>query len=259
MKKMIRSLIFGLGVLHMAGAFAESIGVIGAMDVEVEKIYAAMEAPKETIIASKVFYEGTIHGQDVIVVKSGVGKVQAAVTADILAREFNVQQMIFTGVAGSASDRLDIKDIVVADALVQHDVDLTEFGAPKGQLDGYDQRDFATNKELSQTLYNIAQSIFGDEKVHIGLIATGDQFIADKQKVREIHEEFGALAVEMEGAAVAQVADLYQIPFAVLRTVSDKADGSAQLNYEDMKSATAYQSSQILLEHLRMLNIKKDL
>ncbi len=254
MKQFTRHLICCLGAFYMTTAYAQPLGIIGAMDVEIEKIHAAMQGVETQEIANKTFYKGKIHNQDVLLVKSGVGKVQAAVTTDVLAREFKVGNIIFTGVAGAASPKVDVKDVVIANALVQHDVDLTEFGAPKGQLDGYDKRDFATDVELSEKLYAIAQDLLGKDHVHQGLVATGDQFIANKQIVAEIHQEFGALAVEMEGAAVAQVADLYDIPFAVLRTMSDKADGSAKLTYEEMKSVTAQQSSQILLTYLKQLS-----
>ncbi|MGS0683439.1 5'-methylthioadenosine/adenosylhomocysteine nucleosidase [Shewanella sp. 125m-7] len=229
---------------------AQPIAILGAMDAEIEKLLPEIEQRQTHTIAKNTYYTGLIKGKPVVVARSGVGKVNAAITTYVLINHFNVNSIIFTGIAGAAGPKLNVADVVISTALVQHDVDLTAFGAPKGQLDGYDDRFFYADKKLQALALNAAQESVGKERVHQGVIATGDQFIADKGVVSMLLEEFNAIAVEMEGAAVAQVTGMFDIPLVVIRTISDKADGSAHLVYEEAKQVTADNSVAITLNML---------
>ena len=168
-------------------------------------------------------------------------------------REFEVESIIFTGVAGAIDNKLNIADIVISKDLVQHDVDLTAFGRPMGLIPGNNSIEFKADKNLIDIAYESAVKVLGKDKVKIGRIATGDQFIADKDRVKMIGEIFEASAVEMEGGAVAQVAQLYNVPFVVLRAVSDKADGSAKMTYEDFVVVAADNSANIVKEMLKRI------
>ncbi|MCL1139792.1 5'-methylthioadenosine/adenosylhomocysteine nucleosidase [Shewanella pneumatophori] len=231
-------------------AISQPIAILGAMDAEIEKLLPEISQRQTHSIAKNTYYTGFIANKPVVVARSGVGKVNAAITTYVLINQFNVNSIIFTGIAGAASPELNVADVVISTALVQHDVDLTAFGAPKGQLDGYDDRLFYADKKLQKLALDAAKEAVGEKRVHSGIIATGDQFIADKGVVSMLLKEFNAIAVEMEGAAVAQVTDMFAIPLVVIRTISDKADGSAHLTYEDAKQTTADNSVAITLNML---------
>ncbi|WP_434355180.1 5'-methylthioadenosine/adenosylhomocysteine nucleosidase [Parasalinivibrio latis] len=239
--------------LFSSHAIAQTIAIMGAMDAEIEKLLPEIQDTRQYVKANNTYYTGSISGKDVVVVRSGVGKVNAAVTTQTLICDFDTSAIIFTGIAGAASPALNVADVVIASALVQHDVDLTAFGAQKGLLDGYQDRLFNVDSELKTLAIAAATKVVGDQRTHSGIIATGDQFIADKKQVAELRKEFEAVAVEMEGAAVAQVADMYGVPLIVIRTVSDKADGSAHMVYNEAKQVTADNSVAITLEMLKKM------
>ena len=231
----------------------QPIAILGAMDAEIEKLLPEITQRQTHKVAANTYYTGLIQGKPVVVARSGVGKVNAAITTYVLINEFDVSSIIFTGIAGAASPELNVADVVISTALVQHDVDLTVFGAPKGLLDGYDDRYFYADKKLQALAIAAAHDAVGKQRVHAGIIATGDQFIADKAVVNMLRKEFNAMAVEMEGAAVAQVTDMFDIPLVVIRTISDKADGSAHMVYEEAKQVTADNSVAITLNMISKL------
>lgn len=252
----MRQLLITLSLLFSvftSQAMAEHrpIAILGAMDAEIEKLLPEIKQRQIHEVSANTYYTGTIEGRNVVVARSGVGKVNASITAYVLINHFNADSIIFTGIAGAADNKLNVADVVVSSALVQHDVDLTVFGAPKGQLSGYDNRLFVADKQLVEIALKAANKVVGSERVHEGIIATGDQFIADKAVVKMLQEEFDAMAVEMEGAAVAQVTDMFDIPLVVIRTISDKADGSAHMVYEEAKQVTADNSVAITLAMLK--------
>jgi len=232
----------------------DTIAVIGAMDVEIEKLLPEIKNRKSVVLRGHTYHTGTMRGQDVVVTRSGVGKVNAAVTTTELINEFDVDALIFTGIAGATAPELEPNDVVISTSLVQHDVDLTAFGMKPGHMDGFKDRFFHADKALIDIANSAAIEVVGKERVSLGIIATGDQFMADKNDVKEVYTEYQAKAVEMEGAAVAQVAYLYQKPLVVIRTISDKADGSAHMDYEQMKSVTAHNSSGITLKMLEKID-----
>ncbi|MGB2079239.1 MAG: 5'-methylthioadenosine/adenosylhomocysteine nucleosidase [Vibrio sp.] len=232
---------------------AQTIAIVGAMDVEIQALLPKIDDQKIIHIGQHAFYTGELEGQSVVVTKSGVGKVNAAMTTTLLIHQFKVDQVIFTGIAGASSAELNPLDVVISTKLVQHDVDLTAFDSPKGLLPEQDDRFFYADKNLQQLAYQAAVKTLGEKKVYQGIIASGDQFIANKALVNQIHSEFGAMAVEMEGAALAQVAQAFAVPYVVIRTISDKADGSAHMTYSDLKQATADNSARITLNMLKQM------
>ncbi len=235
----------------------QTIAIVGAMDVEIQGLLPKIQGQTVQEIGTQKFFKGKIEGQDVVVTQSGVGKVNAAVTTTLLIERFGANKLIFTGIAGALSPELSPTDVVISTSLVQHDVDLTVFGSPLGLIDGLDDRYFQSDLELQNQALKSARSLFGNEKVFHGIIATGDQFIANKKIVNNIYREFNAIAIEMEGAAIAQVANKFNKPFVVIRTISDKADGSAHLDYPQLKKKTADNSVAITLKMLKLMKDKQ--
>lgn len=224
--------------------------VIGAMDKEIELLRAAMSEKAETRIGGIAYIEGMLEGVPTVLLKTGIGKVNAAMGAVIAIREFGAARVIFTGVAGAVSERLEIADIVVSDYLVQHDMDVTAFGYEPGRIPG-DIRGqvgarFPADRFLAALALEAARDVVGADHVMAGTIATGDQFIADRERTRAIGERFGAACVEMEGAAVAQAAGAHGVPFVVLRAMSDRADGSAPASFTDFMEKAAANSARIV-------------
>ncbi|MCE0495558.1 5'-methylthioadenosine/adenosylhomocysteine nucleosidase [Vibrio salinus] len=251
MKKIITLILTTL--LSVSAYAQERIAIIGAMDVEIEALVPQLKNKEDVTIANHKFYQGELAGKPVVITKSGVGKVNTAITATLLATKYDLKDIIFTGIAGACSPEVEPMDVVISTALVQHDVDLTAFNRPKGLLPGYTSREFLPGKALLKKAYQASISVLPNNKVHEGIIASGDQFIASKQKVSDIHKEFNAMAVEMEGAALGQVAQKFKIPYIVIRTISDKADGSAEVTYSELKKATADNSAKITLALLKEL------
>ena len=247
MKKLV---LLMLAIFSMT-LFSEKIGIIGAMDKEVAGLKNEIKLEEIKKIAGIEFYIGSLQGKNVILLKSGVGKVNSAVATDILIREFKVDKIIFTGVAGAVNEKLNVGDIVISTSLVQHDFDTTAFGEVLGNVPGSNNGRFYADEKLIALSERAAQKIMGKSSVYKGIIVTGDQFIADKDKVKFLEREFGAWAVEMEGASVAQVATLYNIPFVVIRAMSDKADGSAHVTYDEFSAKAAKNSIKIVDEILK--------
>lgn len=207
------------------------IGVIGAMEVEVASLKDSMEDVQVFRRASMEFYTGTLSGKKVTVVRSGIGKVNAAVCAQILSDHFGAEVLINTGIAGSLNSAVNIGDIVVSTDLVQHDMDARGFGYPKGQIPQMDLFSFQADDALRRLAVQVCREVNPEIQVFEGRIASGDQFVSDRALKESIARDFGAYAAEMEGAAVAQTAVLNGIPFLVIRAISDKADGSAAMDY----------------------------
>lgn len=230
------------------------IALMGAMDKEIELLRAAMEVSRETRIGAILYMEGRLEGEDVVLLKSGIGKVNAAIGATTAIREFGASRLIFTGVAGAVAESLEIADIVVSRDLVQHDLDVTAFGYEPGRIPGDIPGQvgalFPADPALVALALQSARSVLGPGRVWEGTIATGDQFIADRAKTRSLGDRFGASCVEMEGAAVAQVAAIHGVPFVVLRAVSDRADGSAPLSFVDFMERAAENSAKIVRKML---------
>ncbi|MBQ9388384.1 MAG: 5'-methylthioadenosine/adenosylhomocysteine nucleosidase [Lachnospiraceae bacterium] len=210
------------------------IGIIGAMDVEIENLRSELAGANMREICGFTFYTGKMQGREVAVVKCGIGKVNAARCAQLLIDSFCPEVIINTGIAGALADDLDVGDVIISERLVQYDVDGTGLGYAKGYLFTGISPDeptyFRADERVMGALLSSAKKIAADRKVRCGTIATADIFVSSSVLKNRIHDEFGADVAEMEGAAIAQTAQYAGIPFAVLRTASDKADGSADVD-----------------------------
>ena len=211
------------------------IGIIGAMDEEVTILKDHMQDVNIQTIASMEFCEGKFQGKDVIVVRSGIGKVNAAVCAQILADRYKVDAMINTGVAGSLRNEIEIADIVLSTDTLQHDMDASGFGYEHGVIPRMDTSVFEADQHLITLAKEICAEVIPTVGVHIGRIVSGDQFISDSNKKTWLVEKFGGYCTEMEGAAIAQTAYLNQVPFLIIRAISDKADHSAEMTYSEFE------------------------
>ena len=220
-------------------------GIIAAMEEELKTLLLALEDKKEVVVLGKTYYEGRIGQHEVVLVQSGIGKVLSAMSVTILAETFGVDAIINTGSAGAVSEGLAIGDVVIADRLVYHDVDVTAFGYAYGQMAGQELYFWADSDLMAKLQAVLAQE--GQES-HLGLIATGDSFIADPDRVAAIKHHFPeVLAVEMEGAAIAQAAQAASKPFLVIRAMSDTAQGDANITFDEFILEAGKRSAQTLL------------
>ena len=208
-----------------------TIGIIGAMEVEVKELKEQMQITRQLTKAGMEFCEGILEGQDVVVVRSGVGKVNAAVCTQILIDVFDVKAVINTGIAGSLKAEINIGDLVISSDLVHHDMDAVSFGYPKGQIPQMKEFSFQADECLRKIAHDVCEEVNPEIRVFEGRIASGDQFVCDQGVKDNIVKEFSAYAVEMEGAAIGQAAALNGIPFLIIRAISDKADNSANMDY----------------------------
>ena len=228
----------------------KTIGIIGAMEVEVAILKEKMEDVRIIKKASMDFYEGILAGKKVVVVRSGIGKVNAGICAQILADVFSVDAIINTGIAGSLNKNINIGDIVLSTDVVEHDMDATGFGYRKGQIPQMPVFFFNADDNLRRLAAEVCKEVNPDIQVFKGRIASGDQFVCDQDVKNRIVSEFSAYATEMEGAAIGQAAYLNEIPFLVVRAISDKADGSAQMDYSEFEKAAVDHSVRLTLNML---------
>lgn len=227
------------------------IGIIGAMNEEIIELKAVMEGIKEEKIGNLEFFSGKLEDKDVVLVECGIGKVNAAICATLMKEHFNVDKLLFTGVAGGVDPRVDIGDIVVGTDLVEHDFDCTAFGYEIGKIPRMDEFKFKCDEELVNLAYNMAVRVFGEEKVWKGRIVSGDQFVASVEKIKWLKETFDAYCTEMEGASVAHVCYSLNIPFVIIRAISDKANHDAKVDYPEFVKVAAKNSKTIVEGMLR--------
>ncbi|WP_028331132.1 5'-methylthioadenosine/adenosylhomocysteine nucleosidase [Brachyspira alvinipulli] len=228
------------------------IAIIGAMDSEITNFKGMIENIEEIEIANIIYYKGTLCGKNIVLLKSGIGKVNAAIATTIAIERFNVEKIIFTGVAGSGNPDYDISDIVISKDLIEHDFDTSALDGDELTVlvKGYDKNYYPADNSLIQLAKESAQKVITDNKVYIDTIATGDQFVGDNNKVKQIHNKFKAGAIEMEGAAVAHAALMYKVPFVVIRSLSDKADSDAVVDFPKFVVKSAQNSMKIVVEML---------
>ncbi len=229
------------------------VGIIGAMDMEVDGLLQRMEHAQKEIISGITFYQGRLMGVLCVVARSGVGKVNAAVCAQTMALIYKVKIIINTGVAGGIGRDVQMGDVVISDALVQHDMDTTPVGDPRGFLSGIDRVEIPAAQHLVELAAEKARETYSGA-VHVGVIATGDQFISDSKLLRAIAQEFSALACEMEGGSIAQVCCLNRIDFVVVRAISDNADGDAGVSFAQFAPVAAQKSVKLLCEILSAIS-----
>lgn len=228
------------------------IGIIGAMDEEVAIIKEQLELHRIEKKAGMEFYLGVFEGKEVVIVRSGIGKVNAAICTQILIDDFNTDFIINTGIAGGVSEELNPGDVVVSTDLVHHDFDATAFGYEAGQVPRMEVFSFTADSRLADIAFSTASNL-GDFKVFKGRIASGDQFVADPGVIRLLRERFNSHAVEMEGSAIAQTCYVNNIPFVVIRSISDRADGSAHVDYETFKDMAIKNSIAILSNMIKVM------
>ncbi|MGC4376068.1 5'-methylthioadenosine/adenosylhomocysteine nucleosidase [Fictibacillus sp. Mic-4] len=231
------------------------IGIIGAMDEEIVFMQESIDCYGESTYAKIKFYEGTFENKEVVLCKSGVGKVNAAITTQLLIDRFQVTHIVFTGVAGALHPNLEIGDIVISTSSMQHDMDASHLSPefPQGTIPmfAYDS-DFKADPRLIE-LAEQATAIFPDIKVLKGRVLSGDQFIANRELVQKYHAQFDGVCIEMEGSAVAQTCFLNDIPFVIIRSISDKANGEANVNFVEFTKLAAQRSSTLVEQIIKRM------
>lgn len=212
------------------------IGIIGAMSQEVENLKAEMRDVSICRVAGMDFYRGTLCKKEVVVVRSGIGKVNAAICSQVLADRYHITAIINTGIAGSLRDEINIGDIVLSEDALQHDMDAVGFGYALGQIPQMDHSIFKGDCRMIEIAKECCSRVVPEVGVHVGRILSGDQFVSDKAKKAWLTQTFEGYCTEMEGAAIAQAAYLNNIPFLIIRAISDKADDSARMNYDEFEA-----------------------
>ena len=210
-------------------------GIIGAMEEEIILLKEKMEIEVVVKKASMEFYQGTLNGKEVVLVKSGIGKVNAGLCAQILVDVFNVNRLINTGIAGSLKAEINIGDIVLSSDALQHDMDARAFGYARGEIPRMDTLSFPADPELIGMAKAACEDVNPEIRVFVGRVVTGDQFVAGRETKEEIASWTDGYCTEMEGAAIAQAAYLNKVPFVIVRAISDKADDSASMDYPEFE------------------------
>jgi adenosylhomocysteine nucleosidase len=232
----------------------EVIGIIGAMDEEVLALKEKMTLTEVRSIASLEFFVGTLNNASVVVVHGGIGKVNAALCTQILIDCFHIDAVINTGVAGALSNDLEIGDVIISSDTIQHDVDATGFGYELGEVPRMGMKEFRADEHLISIAQHATDVLPSKTNVFTERIVSGDQFVADSERKAYIKENFGGFCTEMEGAAIGQVCTVNKIPFVIIRSVSDKADDSAEMNFAEFTQLAANHSCKILMKMLEILN-----
>ncbi|SKA76954.1 adenosylhomocysteine nucleosidase [Clostridium sp. USBA 49] len=228
------------------------IGIIGAMEEEIEVLIKEIKLETKKIKAQMEFNCGILCGKKVVIVKSGIGKVNAAICTQILIDDFGVDNIINVGIAGGIGKNIFPGDVVIADSLVQHDIDTSVFGDKIGQIPRLDTFDFKCDLNLVKKAKECCKFL-KNANTYIGRIVTGDQFIADINKIKWLNDEFEALACEMEGGSIAQACYLNNVPFVVIRSISDNANNGARMDYDKFKYIAVENSTNIIKNMLEII------
>lgn len=226
------------------------LGVIGAMSEEVARLRTALDSAVSVAAGPFIVHRGELGGADVLLAECGVGKVNAAALTQLLI-ERGARAVIFTGVAGAVDARLHVGDVVIGSDAVQHDVDVTGLGYEPGEVPG-SGRTFASDERLVDLARAAAEDL-GGVGVYVGRVASGDVFVSDPALSRSIAERFGALCTEMEGAACAQVCCGWQVPFVIVRSISDGADAGAHGDFRAFTKLAAANAEGIVRGVVRRL------
>ncbi|MBQ9301733.1 5'-methylthioadenosine/adenosylhomocysteine nucleosidase [Butyrivibrio sp.] len=229
------------------------IGIIGAMEVEVETLKGSMNVKNVVKKASMEFYEGTIENTEVVVVRSGIGKVNAGICAQILADIFGVNKIINTGIAGSLNNDINIGDVVLSTDAIYHDMDVRVFGYKMGVVPQLGVESFVADADMREKAKAAIKKVAPDIGVFEGRVASGDQFISGKETKDRIIADVGGMCAEMEGAAIAQACYLNNIPYLIIRAISDKADGTADVDYPTFEAKAAKDCAALTMELIKNL------
>ena len=222
------------------------IGIIGAMDAEVSLLKASITDQKTEVIAQMEFVSGKMGGTEAVVVKCGMGKVNAGICAHTLINRYGVSEVINTGVGGSLDNRIDIGDIVVSTDAVQHDFDVRVIGFQRGEIPYTGLYAFPADPSLIEAAIKAVRDTAPEVKVFEGRVCSVDQFIASSEQKKAIIDNFGGLCCEMEGAAIAQTCYLNQTPYVIIRAISDKADDSAAMDYPTFEKKAVEHSVKLI-------------
>lgn len=223
------------------------LGIIGAMEEEVETLLEQMEEKCASTKAGSTFYEGKLNGLDAVVIQCGIGKVNAALCVQILCDCYGVTHVVNTGIAGSLCADLDIGDLVVSRDAMYHDFDCCAFGYPMGKVPGMDVVAFPADEEMIRLAFAAAEDV-NPGHTKLGRVASGDQFVASKELKNQIIANTQALCTEMEGTAIAQTAYRNGVPFVIIRAISDKADNSADMDYPTFEKIAAHRCAAVTMK-----------
>lgn len=226
------------------------LAIMGAMQEEIEPLLSYFGEVKVTEYAKNKYYEVNYNGLDIVIAYSKIGKVFSTLTATTMIEKFGCDTLLFSGVAGAINEELKIGDLIVAKKLAQHDLDITAFGHPHGYVPGG-----AVFIQTDEDLRKIALNVAAEKKLNImeGVIATGDQFVADEEVKEFVHKTFEADALEMEGGSVAVVCDALEVPFLILRAISDTADTDAGFNFDEFLETSAKTSADFMMEIVKRI------
>lgn len=227
------------------------LGIIGAMDEEIEILKNHMDIEETIDIASMSFYKGKLENKEVIIVRSGIGKVNAAICTQILASNFKVTHIINTGVAGAVHEDLNVGDIVISSDVIEHDFDATGFGYKLGEIPRMDTYIFKADQRLVDIVYDASKNETEKHKTMIGRILSGDVFVACPDTKNHLWQNFEGFCTEMEGASIGHTSYLNNIPFVIIRAISDKADGTAHTNFNEFVLEAARNSSNIVMNVIK--------
>lgn len=223
------------------------LGIIGAMHIEVEKVKSLMENKTAETVSGIEYVNGTLHSKEIVIAACGIGKVAAAMCTQTMILKYSPECIINTGVGGSLDARLSIGDIAIGESLVQHDMDTSPLGDPVGLISGLNIVNIPADERVVSVLEKAAEKLDGVKTVR-GIIASGDQFVASAEKKKYIVDTFNASVCEMEGAAIAQVCFTNAVAFCVVRAVSDCADGSSHMAYNEFLPVAASNAARLIEE-----------
>lgn len=228
----------------------ERVGIIGAMDEEIEIFKEDMDIEKITQLAGLDFHIGKLNKRDIVLVKCGIGKVNAAICTQILIGQLGARSIINTGVAGAIREDLDVLDVIISTEVQQHDFDVTGFGYNLGEIPRMETSIFKADRILIDRAYKAGKNLLENRQVLRGKIVSGDIFVSDLKLKKKLQSKFQAYCTEMEGAAIGHTCFVNDIPFVVIRVMSDKADGSAHSNFNEFVLEAADYSKNIVINML---------
>ncbi|MBE6556342.1 MAG: 5'-methylthioadenosine/adenosylhomocysteine nucleosidase [Ruminococcaceae bacterium] len=220
------------------------IGIIGAMKIEVDALCAAMTDKQEETVSGITFYCGTLYGTQAVVAECGVGKVFAAMCAQTMILRYGTDRILNTGVGGSLSPDLHVTDVALSTACVQHDMDTSALGDPKGMISGINVIALPCDEALRRTAQKAAEGL--GVHTQCGVIVSGDRFIGNREEKTRLSRDFDGIACDMESAAIAHVCYVNRVPFLAIRAISDNADGAAELSFAEFAALSAKQSIEII-------------
>ncbi len=228
------------------------IGIIGALDVEVNSFSELIENKKCETVSGIKFICGEFLGKDVVIAISGVGKVNAALTTEAMIIKYSPEYIINTGIAGSLTDRLKIGDVAISSALVEHDMNTTSLGELRGYISGIEKVFIDADKSISEKFSSVLNEL--NINFEVGVLASGDIFVTSQKHKDKISSEFGAICCEMEGASIAHVAAANNVPVCVIRVISDSANDDSPMSYPKFKMLAASRSTDILKSYFSKLD-----